>query len=99
MSTSRFRLDHPALKRAASVREVSDFLGVSKRHVEEQICAGRIQATKLPRKRTLRILPAALIRYLEVNARIPEAGQPCDLIAMKILIQAHLSAKPKAIVI
>jgi excisionase family DNA binding protein len=99
MSTSRFQLDHPALRRAASIQEVSDFLGVTKRHVERQICAGRIRATKVPRNGAVQVLPAALISYLEANARIPEAGQPCDLVAMKILMQALLAAERNTVII
>lgn len=99
MSTSRFHLDHPALRRAASIQEVSDFLGITKQHVEQRICAGRIRAVKVPRKRAVRVLPAALISYLEANARIPKDGKPCDLVAMKILMQAYLAPVPNATIL
>jgi len=95
MTVPEIQLDHPALKRAASVREVADFLNVNSQFVERQIHSGRLKAFKLSRK-VLRILPTDLVDYLGKHTTVPTNGEPVNVPVMAVLVRAAAAPEEAA---
>jgi excisionase family DNA binding protein len=86
---------HPALQRPASPEEIANLLNVHKQTILRAIRNKRLRAYKAGGK-TIRVLPADLLAWLEKNANLPRDGSPCDIEVIASLFRLGMLPPEKA---